>query len=70
MLEVGSLHYLKMPLDMYDWVQGKKVLEFISTIREKPVAIMQDNNDGTYEVAVRRFNHIYHSTVTRLDFRD
>lgn len=68
MIQVGTLRYLKMSLDSYSWTQGKRVLEAISTIEEKPVAIMQDNGDGTFNVAVRRFNHIYHTTVHEKDF--
>ena len=68
MIQVGTLRYLKMSLDSYNWTQGKRVLESISTIEEKPVAIMHDNGDGTFEVAVRRFNHVYHATVQEEDF--
>lgn len=70
MSQVGTLRYLKMSLDSYHWTQGKRVLEAISTIQEKPVAVMQDNGDGTFEVAVRRFNHVYHSTVHANDFME
>ncbi len=70
MIQVGTLRYLKMSLDSYHWTQGKRVLEAISTIEEKPVAVMQDNGDGTFEVAVRRFNHVYHTRVHANDFME
>jgi hypothetical protein len=55
-------------MSWYDWRLGKRVLEVISDIEEKPVAIMQHNPNGTYEVAVRRNGHVMWSTVCEQDF--
>ena len=66
-MELGSLHYLKMSMSAYEWRQGRRVLEALSTIEEKPVAIMQDNGDGTYEVAVKFDGHVMWSTVNERD---
>lgn len=68
MAELGTLRYLKGPLNEYPWQRGQRVLEVISAIEEKPVAIMQENADGTYEVAVKRDGHIVWTTVTENDF--
>ena len=68
MAELGTLRYLKGSLDSYSWRYGDRVLEAISSIKEKPVAIMQENADGTYEVAVRRDGHVVWTTVYENDF--
>lgn len=68
MAELGTLRYLKMSLNCYNWTKGKRVLEAISSIEEKPVAVMQDNGDGTFEVAARRDGHVMWATVSENDF--
>lgn len=70
MIEIGTLRYLKMSHEAYEWTKGKKLHYVISTIKDKPVAVMQENEDGTYLVSVRNDGHVLFANVFENDFRD
>ncbi len=69
MIEVGNLHYLKGDHSVYQWTYGKKLHKVIASIPNKPVAIMQDNGDGTFNVAVQNDGHVLWATVDKSEIK-